>query len=361
MRVGILTYHRAHNFGAVLQCFALKSVIENMGHDVQVIDYRQPIIELVYQYHNRFDLRTLLRLPFGQKIDYIFNHISRYKKNYNNRKAYFESFCRKNLNLSPDYTSGIPDVYDIYVIGSDMLWGAECMMGHFESVYFGLFPHAKEHSVIGYAISSTPASIEKIYEETHFGFITEFKALSLRESKLASKVTQYTNRMIPVCLDPTLLTNSDTWEPLINHEWGKRKYILTYYLRVKSDDRSRIHDLLKRFTKEGYEIINIDLRVTSEPIEVEEFLSMIKYASYLITDSFHGVVFSTIFHTPVHAICLHDHGDIRYTNILEALGLTQLIVERDFTPDIPYIDYANADKQLINMQKDSMDFLKENL
>ena len=361
MKIGILTYHRAHNFGAVLQCYALKTVLSNFGHEVQVIDYRQPTIEAVYQYKASFNLRSFLREPIVEMNIYIKGLFYQHKKNYNKRKEIFESFCKNYLNLSSQCGSNIQDIYDLYVIGSDMLWGAECMMGKFDPVYFGAFPHLKEHPVIGYAISSTPYSIERLGKETNFEFLSGFKALSLREYRLASMVEQYTKRSIPVCLDPTLLTDNDIWSPLINQLWAERKYILTYFIRLPKEDRKVISTKLKKFVSEGYEIINIDLGLSSEPIRVEDFISMIKYAGYLVTDSFHGVVFSTIFHTPVHAVCLYDHGDVRYTNLLESLGLRDLLVERHFKPFIPDICFLDSDKRLSELQKSSMDFLATNI
>ena len=135
-RVGILTFHRAHNYGAVLQCFALKETIRQMGYDVQVIDYRQPQIENSYRYHYIFDKKesngfgALLYL-LRQQLANIYHFYLYIRKRY-----YYTTFQKSYLSLSCRCNRSSIPTYDCYVIGSDMLWDSRCLNGQYDDVYF---------------------------------------------------------------------------------------------------------------------------------------------------------------------------------------------------------------------------------
>lgn len=361
MNIGIITFHRAHNYGAVLQCYALKEILQGLGHDVSVIDYRQPEIERRYKYQRVFSIKSFILMSLKDKLKYISTNYSLPKKFYRERKAFFEDFNKKYLNLS-EACSVIPDIYDTIIIGSDMMWADLCKDGNFDPIYLGSIAHCSKHKIIGYAISGTPASMECLGQKTSFKFLKNFNAVSLREDRLADIVRKYTTYDIKVCLDPTLLSVSSHWDKLINPNWSKRNYVLTYYLRVPQEDRKTIDDkIADKFVNEDYEIFDIDSMFTTKPTNVEDFLSMIKYAKYIVTDSFHGIAFSIIFHTPFHAICMNDSGDVRYTNILETLGLEHLLVERTFSPFIPTIDFTEADIKRMNLANSSIEYLKKNV
>ena len=165
MKVGILTFHRADNYGAVLQCYALQQAIGSLGHEVFVIDYRQPFIEKWYTKCIRtFHLKYFLKLDLKDKWLYLseklkYDLLLRFKEHPLRRKE-FARFRKSFLNLTVPCGNDIPKDFDVFVIGSDMLWARECMGGKLDYVYWGEFNHANTSKIIGYAISTTPASME---------------------------------------------------------------------------------------------------------------------------------------------------------------------------------------------------------
>lgn len=116
MKIGILTFHRAHNYGAVLQCYALQQRLKMAGYDVSVIDYRQPAIERAYKC---FDVLYLLKNVFHLKKVYT------YLKEFGNRKqtsVVFEDFSSLFTKTEACSASSLPQNFDAYIIGSDQLW-----------------------------------------------------------------------------------------------------------------------------------------------------------------------------------------------------------------------------------------------
>ena len=136
MKVGIITFHRAWNYGAVLQCYALQQAIKDLGHDVMVIDYRQPAIEKCYQ---AFSLKGSIKalLKPGKYSEQGFLYRNRIRKE-------FTEFRDRFFDLTAPCTqSSIPDDFDVYIIGSDQLWVPNWTGGYFDEVYFGNFKRTK--------------------------------------------------------------------------------------------------------------------------------------------------------------------------------------------------------------------------
>jgi hypothetical protein len=365
MKIGILTFHRAHNYGAVLQCYALKEVLRNMGHDVYVIDYRQPDIESFYRFHSVISFqnvrsRNLIRF-LASLIIAPYRDIRRFilRGKY---KRIFNDFQHRRLNLSEKCLESIPEDYDRYVIGSDMLWAYDVESGKYDSFYLGEFMHNPGSKIIGYAISGTPDSFRRLGVEQGFRFLENFDSISIREKTLAEIVRSYSNKEIACCIDPTLLTTKELWMDFMREKWSKKKYVVTYYLRISGKDRQNIDSKIKRFANNNdLEIINIDASNSLTPVDVEEFVSIIGNAQYVVTDSFHGVVFSLIFERPLHAICLYDSHDARYVDILKTIGADELIADISFTPCIPQIDYKALNERINSFKSESLEFLRRSI
>ena len=146
MKIGILTFHCAHNYGAVLQCYALQEVLKGMGHTVEVMDYRPSYLKAPYDIvsFRRIQSRNPIRLMKGMISEFLSlpERIIRHKG--------FDRFIKEQLCLS---APGIPSDCDAYVMGSDQIWNPGITQG-FDGVYFGYLPFPKGHrSYIAYAAS----------------------------------------------------------------------------------------------------------------------------------------------------------------------------------------------------------------
>ena len=352
MKIGILTFHRACNYGAVLQCYSLQETLKAMGHDVWVIDYLQPHIERCYRpVIWRAWLKSVAHLHLIGARNVLRDYPSR-----NKRKQDFEAFTGKYLRYTACCDSEhIPRDFDAYVIGSDQVWNQKCLGGRIDNTYTACFPRKPESKVIGYAIGASLGTLEAMGDKLP-EIISRFNAFSVREELAAKVIACMTDGNRPrICCDPALLHDTDFWDKITNDKFKSRKYVLVYNLRYPQSLRVKIAALAQSL---GCEIID------ASPVQypVDDFVSLFKYARYVITTSFHGTAFSLIFGKPFYSVKLHDGGDTRYVNILHALHADHCCVELDFQPD-PTREELEPEvvHNLKEYRKPSLQFLKEAL
>ena len=353
MKIGILTFHRAHNYGAVLQCYALQEVLKGMGHEVEVIDYRQPQIEQAY---NHWSIMTLIKscIKFWRLRGYIAQLLREHHK-----RQIFNAFKEHYLNVRNRCDStNIPTNYDVYVVGSDQLFNTAITNG-LDSVYSGQFKRNKSSKLIGYAISSNLMSINNIGAEGWVGIAKSFDAVSLREKTLADKIYDLSKLSFDVCVDPTILTTAETWNTMISKSKVSDGYVVLYEVRRIKDDPT----LLRRKTDELASFNNLKVvDLSSVEFGVEDWVNYIKNARCVITSSFHASVFAILFKRPLYAFKLDDGWDYRYTDLLEYVGLCDSIKGVDDSVlEIPKLDYENVLGTLDEYKRHSKDFLDEHL
>ncbi len=349
-KIGILTFHRAHNYGAVLQCYALQETLKDIGYHVEVVDYRQPYIESVYKPLSLSYISKNWRHP---------RVLHRYFKKSLNRvekSSIFSIFMERWITLTAPIDPNRNQMNDIdtYVIGSDQMWGLHCT-GGLDPIYFGEFRRAKESKVVGYAISSNTRSIESIDKELMQSYCTNFSELSFREPVIADAVSAKTGLKSRVDIDPTLLTDESHWHKMINDKWSKERYVLLYQVRTPHQDPKLLNRKAAELAEKlGCRVIDMsDMRYSPE-----DFVSLFKYAEAVVTSSFHASVFSVIFERSLYAVRLKDGHDSRYENILNAIGAEDLLVDMDFTPEPKSVDYRPIKSNLAKLRTESLDYLR---
>lgn len=360
MKIGILTFHRAHNYGAVLQCYALQEVLKGMGHEVEVVDYRQPWIEGFY---SLFKFSTFNKQYPGllDKLRYVKN--LKWRKNIvDNKRLIFNDFINKNLKLSDKIKKLDVLNYDAIIIGSDQLWASSCLGNQFDEIYLGNFHHNQSSKVIGFSISSNCNSIYRLECEYNLNeIIKNFSSLSFRENEVANLVREITGLQIPVTIDPTLLTSSEQWNKLINKDWSKKQYVVIYQIRTSDVSTEYLYNNANNYIKLHPNCNIVDL--SNFYYSVSDFVSIIKYAQFVFTTSFHATVFSIIFKVPFYAFKLNDGHDGRYVNLLQVLGLSLYIKDINEIVsgfDSPY-EQINISNKIIDLQKDSFCYLENSL
>ena len=356
MKIGILTFHRAHNYGAVLQCYALQEILRRRGHDVRVIDYRQPWIEEFYK------LLSVRMLRDSGGMSGAFAYLKKNAKKFllaPCRSMNFRKFRDGYLHMTAPCDAAIPQDFDCYVIGSDQLWSLHCLGGKTDLVYMGKFDRSVGSLVIGYAISADMKSVQAIESDLK-EWTDGFDKLSMREAEVADKVSQITGRHCDVCLDPTLLTDADIWNPVLDEKWKNRNYVLVYEVRWEKRNKG----LLRRKAEElaakiggGCEVIDL----SAVRYSVRDFVSLFKYARYVLTTSFHGTVFSILFETPFYAFPLWNGYDLRYVELLSSLGAQDRLVGHDIAIEPVTMDFAPVKLRLEERRADSFLFIDKAL
>ena len=362
MKIGILTFHCACNYGAVLQCYALQKVLSAAGHDVSVVDYRPKSISRGYKW---FDIRRFWGATparFWRKTSSELRIIKSRRKRYKT----FEDFIATRLNLSCR-VHGVSDMkalsqeYDMFVVGSDQVWNTK-VTGGIDPIYWGDFPRDAGADLISYAASmeddNSSDSIAAIKE-----FLPHFKAISVREGSLALRISQLLPGLsVKTVADPTMLLDDDEWNSIASPRRIHEPYLLFYQVR-RSDEalrsaREYAYEKGLKFVclSAKPELVNSEDVICSSP---EDFVSLFRYASYVVTTSFHGTVFSIIYNRPFVCVEVTDGKSSRQRDLLKSLGLEsrEVITIGESADDA--IDWHCVMHELDGIKSSSLSYLKD--
>lgn len=355
MKVGILTYHRAHNYGAVLQCFALQELLKQYGCDIEIIDYRQPFIEKLYSF-NKLDW-------FKKNLLHPRNLLAYRKllKQQQQSSSIFNNFRDSFLNSSNKVIDTQIPTYDLYIVGSDQMWSINCVGNAIDNVYFGNFHRPKSSKLIGFSVSSNASSINHIGDSL-INYINNFDNISFRECEITRLVNQKFKKEFITTLDPTLCLDENRWDNIIDQSWNKKKpYIVVYHVKLRFAKIA--HDLMMKqahilASKNNWDIIDL----SSGNYSVTDFVSAIKYSQGVVTSSFHATVFAVIFSRPILSVKLHDGNDGRYVDLLKSLNMTSSLVDLDFDPYFPNdCNFKNVHEKLYELKQPSINYLVDYL
>ena len=351
MKAGVITFHSANNYGAILQTWALQKVLKNRGIDVGVINYHPEIIDRLYDpmLCRRGVTRQLLR--FRQFLLHR-DSLKRYHR--------FIRFSNRNFNLIGDYRTyeelrdNIPEL-DAYIVGSDQVWNDSHTAGY-DPAYFLEF--AGKGRRVAYAASIGRDYFNPKYKDRYRKSLEAFDAISVRERSTVGAVSELVSTPVEVVLDPTLLLTREDYEEIKVKSRIKEKYILVYMIEK--------NDQLITFANRISIALGLPLiyrrpvpRVKNElppfyTADAGEFIGLIEAAEYVITNSFHGTVFSTIYEKPFVSM-LHSDTGSRTADLLKELGLVSHILY-DIKEFKDFGMFAIKDKEAL---RDRHDELKE--
>lgn len=332
-KIGILTFHYAHNYGAMLQAYALKTYLTQQGFEVHIINYRSE--EVIYPYREQFALWELvgrrgLVFPWRwpdtlRKCRRICARMNAWRE----RKGAFINFEETYLLDHDPAPVSLEEVermdLDALVFGSDQIWNT-AIVGERERVYWGDFQTRGRK--IAYGASSLTKVLTPLERERIAQCVKSFYAVSVREEALAQWTEEITGRRVPVVVDPALLLHGEEYEALMPPAGPEeRPYILLYLIR-KGEEAARA--ARKAGEALGLPVKTVGCRGGVELISYDEgfereleagpaqFLGLVRRAAYVITTSFHGTVFSILFRRP---FCSVYETDIRMDYLLSMTGL----------------------------------------
>lgn len=362
-KVGIITFHNAHNYGAILQAYALQETVKRLGNEACIINYK-----------NKKILRPYKLIQYSKKnpvkcIKMLYNSFKNYKIN-KVRYDKFENFINEKLNLTMSYNSikqlkeNFPKL-DCYITGSDQVWNTG-IVGGLSNAYTLNFG---EDSInrISYAASIGNSKIEDKYKVDYKSKLNKLNYVSVREENAKIELEQILDKNINVVLDPTLLLTREEWEKRTdNKEKINEKYILAYMVQENEEYKKIVKYLSKKtglkvvhFDKEKIYENELKREYTADPFD---FISLIKNAQYVVTTSFHATVFSIIFNKKFF-IVPHKKTGLRVTNLLQKLEIKNRVYYtlQDFE-NIDYnlkTDYEKVKEKLEIEKEKSIKFLKE--
>lgn len=358
MKIGILTFNSAYNFGAVLQCYGLFATLAAMNYDVKVIDYRP---EYLASYKPIFGIRDflsrhILTLPSRFKRYLYWRRIYKLYEKFERKEMLLTRSCKDNQELSE-----ILQEFDCVIVGSDQIWNSR--FNGKDSAWYGTLRNPTQRWIT-YAASIGKANINALDLEHLEKALYLFNSISVRESSLG-ELLHSINQNIPLkptVLDPTLLASPEIWKKW-NKPTEKGNYIVTYQAR-ECDDVFRIAELLS-MQLDNAKIIPIDLYgnvvnhgYKTKIIDPPGFVSLISGAHCVVTTSFHGTAFSIITQTPFYTLRLNDGNDGRVSNLLDNLNLSSRLIDHNDNPRFERIDYTDALSRLAKYRESSLNYLK---
>lgn len=372
MKIHILTQPLGHNYGGNLQAFALQKILLKMGHDVVTLDrqWNTPPLTVKLLLVRLASFCKSILLNFLGNPRYICNPFSR-QYNTLEDKSSLRKNIQENLSMSePLYSSKDTEEYikshpaDIYIVGSDQVW---------RRVYCP--------SVLDYFLSSVPETVVKLSYAASFGkddiseysdeeikiaaeLIQRFKAVSVREESGVDICREQFGVNATKVLDPTLLLDStDYLELLINYKSKIDGHYLGVYLLDDNEDKQRIIKKASIELNLPVNIINVS-QSTSHRYKypsVEEWIANIAFSDFVITDSFHGMVFSILFEKQFSVVNNKNRGNARFESLLSQLGISDRIISDDVSVPKSEIDYDVVNRRLQTARQDSLCWLHSQL
>ena len=362
MKVAVITRHGISNYGSLLQAMATQQVIEDLGHTCEIIDYIRN--DESYMQHEK----TLLK----RKPEWNDNPVKRMMYLAVRQPAgiaagkYFEKAQKKYLHLSKRYTTweqldrDRPKA-DVYITGSDQVWGP-VENGSYDSSYCLSFTEESDRR-IAYAASFGHTDMTPELENYYKKWLSRYESIAVREDSAVEILKNMGIQAVQV-LDPTLLLDASYWSRY-TQPIREGKYLLIYQLH---NDR-RLDEYAEKAaasTKLPLIRISASLHQISRKgkfvwlPETGQFLSYIKNAECLITDSFHGTAFAINFHTPFVEVLPDNNTGTRNMSILKMTGLTDRILTNvnDTALAERKIDYTEADRILADKRKESLGILR---
>ena len=367
-KVAIMTWYTYRNFGTALQATALTHVIENMGYSPTMIQYLpkggafEPTIRA-------------LKDRIVRKIKTLF--FKHYVSNEREKlyTSYFETRISETEPMrSYPELSDLNSQFDAFVCGSDQIWSPNC----FDDKYFLSFVDQGE-KMVAYAPSLGVSKIQnQLIERKMADCIKRFHHLSVREQQGAGLIHGMTGKTANVVLDPTLLMSASEWDAYacVNQaeQIQSSPYLLCYFLGSSQKYMDYVRRLSKKTNLPIYIIpVSISQKKSKNAVPFEvgpiEFVSLIKNAAYVCTDSFHGIAFAINYNVPFVVFERFANDDVqnqnsRIFNLLKLLHLEDRLVnykDRCIATALIDCDYKIANRLLQQHREFSLTYLKDSL
>ena len=358
MRVGISTVHYAHNYGAMLQGYALKRYCENNGCEVYMTDRRRKILQKWSPRKiEKFSLKSILLYPKYLYKWYLPKYLPIRK-----REHCFEHFLEKYLNDKPLP----PNIdFDLIIYGSDQIW-SKYDYG-FNKIWWG-YDNLTTKKRISYAASMGIVDINKEDEPFVKEALSQFSAISVRETDLYEELINrklVDKENLQIVIDPTFLLRKEEWLKITSARLVKESYLLFYDFQV---DRQTT-EIVKTIARErNLKIVRITNGIESDDesdfyfksMGPAEFLSLLYYSNFVFSSSFHGVAFSIIFEKQFATRQIWNTSRVR--SLLEHSKLSDRFIDKkENCSQLNNIDYNEVAVAMRNILKTSTAFLDANI
>lgn len=358
-RIGILTFHCADSFGAMLQAYGLLTWLKEQGWDAFIINYVPPALRGREWFFPYIPDRKAILFSLERFIKNVCTG-----KYWWMRRRQMEEFRRKYL------THGSRAIYsfrglsrveaDLLIVGSDQIWNPDVTL-KFLPAYFGIYKNRRVKKTVAYAASLGTAFLPKKAEAEFSRLVASVYKISMREKSAAQYIEKrFRRRALHVC-DPIFLLNADQWRALkdcpkergfiLYYELGYQESLRNAALQLAQEKNLKIIELAARKERHSWPFQVI---YTAGPLQ---FLGYMDAAEYVFTNSFHALAFSILFHKQFY-IENHVFAGARFESLLETIGQSGRPAAGECMSDIEEnIDWEEVERRLEILRQQSKEFL----
>lgn len=323
MRIGILTFHNAINYGALLQTYALQTQLECLGCTVQVINYSNEQANSVIR---KPDIRSYRNpLNYVQDKKFYDNIVAREKK----MREFTAEYIKLTDKTEQQKLHELGEAFDAVFVGSDQVWNDKITRND-DTYYLNFLPPYKRCS---YAASIGSKEIPTDRVSRVYSYLKDFRAISVRETTAKKALAHQMGIEAKRVLDPTLLLSKRDYEKFFRSEIPEQKYILVYMLFFSKSLLQSAKNVAKKY---GLPIICVNasgkivkIGKDCSKVGIEEWLTLLNNAEYVFTNSFHGVAFSINFNKNFYVELppARINANSRIVDILDILNLKNRIIQ----------------------------------
>lgn len=352
MKVGVVTFHRAHNYGALLQAYAMQTFLKENGHDAFMADYRSAALEEQYKlFSYKFYLGVGIKAPahLVNRCLTFFLRRSRIKK--------YNWFINKFLDLRNESNC------EALIFGSDQIWNPSITGGFDENYWGNIYPQTNAMR-IAYAPSLEAGALD-VHADKVRNALKRFDAISVREADMIEVLNKYTDKKIELVCDPTFLIKKESYENLLRPLDVEGEFVAIYQV-----NRNSLTYQVAKYLAHKYGLKIVEMGQNTSFLHPgryqntacpSEFLWMIKNAKYIVTSSFHGTALSIIMQKQFFVTTM-GKGEKRMKNILGICGLAdRMITNVEEVDEIEPIDYEKPLGGLQDYISSSQSFILNSL
>lgn len=357
MKIGIVTQPLVANYGGILQNYALQQVLKKLGHDPVTLNY-MPSLKL-----GRYLLyigKALICAPFPSK-----RHKIKPYKHYLKRPAIIDHFIRDNISLTkviPDYSKRLlkQNGIEAIIVGSDQVWRYSFNSHYIEDMYLHF---AKDYPCLKLSYAASFGVDDWLYpaERTDQAreLIKLFKYVSVRENTAKKLCQENLGIDATVVLDPTLLLTSNDYQKFCIEPTSADRPYVAVYLLDESEEKTSFIDALA----EGKGLRIKKMTKSSPKRSIEEWITIIRNADYVVTDSYHGSVFSIIFEKQFLTFNNKGRGEDRFHTLFDRLNLQDRLIDPSvfLKCEDEIIDYPSIRLKVQELREESILYLKKAL
>lgn len=343
MKAGIITFHDANNYGAVLQAYALNKKIGEYCSS-EIINYHN---EKFHKSHSTSGIKNkIINLIYRNAIKKKNKEFSEFRKN---------KLLIKGDIIKDEQLSQLNDIFDVFISGSDQVWNLKCS-GNNDSYFLNFVNDTKKKN----SYSASFGTREPKLDEMHIKYIKEFNHISVRERSGKDYLSEININAVKTC-DPVFLLDKGEWDKLAGD--NSDRYILVYEV-VNGVNMINFAKMLSKVQKLKVIVITSSYKPilsvkTLRDIGPIKWLNLIKNAEYIITNSFHGLAFSLIFNKQFFVELLsNSDSNARMIELLEDMNLSsRLISDWQDIVKLDNIEFDNVNKKIKEVRKESIEYI----